>query len=769
MRHGRRDYVPPRRPALPEPRPFPLPLGGMFSTGDASMIPTGYVLLLQNVHTAPNDRYDCRAPFEYDSLSNIGGLMTWNDTTSKALRLVALVPGATGSLNIKNVSGETWATGVSPLDAPDRVSAFTTLRGTLFYVGSDGLTPGRVDYGSSTAITTGLANILGSSIKAVTATVAGERLLLGNVGFVVSPLGSVYNIANVWGLTNAAAVTVTSGSTVLCRVAATAATGGEVRPLSAADSGLVLGTSSTPVDLVYRVMARGTSDSYRMPMTAEIYIASQWANAHVYGANDIVVPTTSNGFRFRATVAGTSAAGEPVWPTTIGATVVDNGVTWVCDGPSVIGSKEFFVPTISEEPAVSSFFCDGRLSPPYGSAQIRWRLKFGNTAVPSVTTNLPVDLAFRDGRADGDPLKSNFGQQVTVGSFKYPFYNSLGATTVATPDRFYWSEIGDGTTFRANQYWELSEYPGAITASRTIGSRVLHFKRNAFWAFQGNNNPDLPFSRERYEVGVGCIHPRAIDVFEKRVYFIGENEVYRMAADGDPEPLCGDAMREEIMNRGANWVESQSVYKAPLLTINAAQREMWIYTQKGVLYCYHIDTKRWSRHEFSGNPEVVDMLYFPGTQKMYVSFGGHGLTRMDPTSTAKDSYDNTGNTFDVTASVTFKPIELIAPRFEMCLQEVAVFHDATADQTGQTVTCAFSFDRGTTFTTSDTVTFSVSEPRISFGAMQTDVTITPKITHVGGGGKANWSISRAEMVLELMSGEWPKVQPTSSASSLTRG
>jgi hypothetical protein len=288
-----------------------------------------------------------------------------------------------------------------------------------------------------------------------------------------------------------------------------------------------------------------------------------------------------------------------------------------------------------------------------------------------------------------------------------------------------------------------------------IGSRVLHFKRNAFWSFQGTNNPELPFSRERYEVGVGCIHPRAIDVFEGFVYFIGETEVYRMAPDGEPLPLCGDAMREEIMARGADWVETQSTYSAPLLTVNAAAREVWLYTQRGVLYCYHIDTKRWSKHEFSGNPEVVDMLYFAGTQKVYVSFGGHGLTRLDPTSSAKDSYDNSGNLFDVTADVVFRPIELAATRYEMCLYELAVFHVATAGQASQTTTCSFSFDRGATFSMADAQTFDVTRPRIRFATILSHVTITPKVSHVGGGGKANWSISRAEAVLKLLAGEWP--------------
>ena len=55
---------------------------------------------------------------------------------------------------------------------------------------------------------------------------------------------------------------------------------------------------------------------------------SAWAASTSYAEGDIVVPTSRNGRRYRATNSGTSDSGEPTWPTTAGGTVVDNGVTW---------------------------------------------------------------------------------------------------------------------------------------------------------------------------------------------------------------------------------------------------------------------------------------------------------------------------------------------------------------------------------------------------------------------------------------------------------
>lgn len=63
-----------------------------------------------------------------------------------------------------------------------------------------------------------------------------------------------------------------------------------------------------------------------------------WTLTTVKTTISYVVPVTANGFYYKCSVAGTTAGTEPTWPTTIGATVVDGTVTWVCWGKVVTGA-----------------------------------------------------------------------------------------------------------------------------------------------------------------------------------------------------------------------------------------------------------------------------------------------------------------------------------------------------------------------------------------------------------------------------------------------
>lgn len=69
---------------------------------------------------------------------------------------------------------------------------------------------------------------------------------------------------------------------------------------------------------------------FRVPTVQECPpTASPWRVSYAHVVGNVVSPYPLNGYVYGCTVAGTSAATQPTWPTTVGETVADNTVTWI--------------------------------------------------------------------------------------------------------------------------------------------------------------------------------------------------------------------------------------------------------------------------------------------------------------------------------------------------------------------------------------------------------------------------------------------------------
>jgi len=86
----------------------------------------------------------------------------------------------------------------------------------------------------------------------------------------------------------------------------------------------------------YLFLADGT-DAYVVNTSGTVTQVNQtysaWVGSTNYSIGNRVIPTVSNGYYYEVTTdAGSSAGAQPTWPTTIGTTIVDGGITWTCSG-----------------------------------------------------------------------------------------------------------------------------------------------------------------------------------------------------------------------------------------------------------------------------------------------------------------------------------------------------------------------------------------------------------------------------------------------------
>lgn len=72
----------------------------------------------------------------------------------------------------------------------------------------------------------------------------------------------------------------------------------------------------------------GSVDSVGMPNF--LFIGDTWQASTAYSVGDYIIPTTTNGYRYECTTAGTSSGTEPTWPTTEDNTVNDGTAVWTC-------------------------------------------------------------------------------------------------------------------------------------------------------------------------------------------------------------------------------------------------------------------------------------------------------------------------------------------------------------------------------------------------------------------------------------------------------
>lgn len=113
-------------------------------------------------------------------------------------------------------------------------------------------------------------------------------------------------------------------------------------------------------------LAGGLARFAYMPATSPVPTvttptATTWAATTAKVEGDYVKPTVANGYYYKTTTAGTTAASEPTWPTTIGGTVTDGTVVFTCAGKATLVSGTDYTVTGSGIAVTAGVSIDGEV------------------------------------------------------------------------------------------------------------------------------------------------------------------------------------------------------------------------------------------------------------------------------------------------------------------------------------------------------------------------------------------------------------------------
>jgi hypothetical protein len=762
---------------------------GMYHAGDPTLIPDGYASRIENFLSRPNG-WVKRPPYVAESLTTSGtnywqGFALWDDQTNAVSRLLAFRNngGASSDIYLKSATDETWGAAINFTSTAGTLADYANYRGELYFTltASEGQmrAPGGIYSFDGTTVT---ANPLGGeTLYSRTVTAFLDRLFLGYVrASVTNQLGTTdAYVPTGWTGVNATRAVITNGSTVIGRVTPTNTSTASIRLTDK----YTVAASTTDTHLVYRLDLRNTSPVYPMPFTADIFYSQIWVTATGYALGAIRVPTTLNGFRYRCTVAGTSGAGEPVWPTTVGTTIADGTATWICEGDEAVGEVQSFVPTLSDAADFTAWWVEATIPANPVSTKVGVRIKFGNDSITTYEL-AAIDVSQRDGVTDGSALKKCFGQQLTVGRFQYPFFNqeTTATATQTLNESLYWTETSNPDWVRGANFYDLQEAPGEVTAAAVVGNRLVVFKQRGMWVFSGTNDPDIPIVLENFYPSVGCSGPRMLVLFENELFFVGKYEVYRWTPGKEPEPLAGDAMQSFIFTDPTLGF-SFGFGTMAFCIVDEKRRDLRFSRGVSYEYVYNLDRQCWSVLRWVGSFPVTTtpnlQVYYPRTGNLYAAVNGSSdapsIYLVDESSNTTDS----DSAFSPEGVVTLRPLDS-TPGGEVVLESVGVRYAAETTQTDTTFKVAVSLDDVASFAKFNTVTLTTlagkwpaggrelfPSTRVEVPLFQTGQRMSIQLVHTGITGLKAFALSPVvEVVVQRKRDNWQLSNPTAGTNNL---
>ena len=279
---------------------------------------------------------------------------------------------------------------------------------------------------------------------------AGPFNVAQNAYWAISSSGLRYN--------NVASFTIPKGGTVVVQV--TAETSGSVYNVAAGTIGTsVTALAGVTVANYYTgAINGGASTGEVVSSGAPTAPSTPWSSSTFIAQNGYVVPTSPNGFFYKATTgAASTGTTEPAWPTVAGSQITDGAVTWTCQSLAAMAVKITTAGNLGG--ATFQYSSDGGVS--YNGTNLTVPAAIAPATYGSyLLTAFGITLNFQPGSGTSYALNDVFPFSAatwisTIG------VNVESSAALATRGTLRWPSLGTGSPAAAYQLW-------ATTASANV-------------------------------------------------------------------------------------------------------------------------------------------------------------------------------------------------------------------------------------------------------------------------------------------------------------
>lgn len=387
----------------------------------------------------------------------------------------------------------------------------------------------------------------------------------------------------------------------------------EVRDIWGVDDSLNTDERPAPysVEHQYNLQNQGWTAAKINTFKTTSYTA--WTNGYTYATGSERVPFVPNGYYYKVIVPGVSGSSSPAWPTTIGSTVVDGAVTWVCQDADVTGnypSNADIVQLGSKDDGtwsstlLSSVFL-GNSPAPKGKYIVNL---FGRGVAregKSGLTGLPSDIEL-----NGFTCSAGYAGRLFIAGIQsditdsdsrspnlsgYIFFSKLVASR-SDLGKLY--QEADPTSEEINElidtdggFVNITEATG-IHHMESAGKSLLVFAENGVWEITGG---DSGFRATDYQVkkvtNIGSVGRRSIVNTEGIILYFAKSGIYAIKPDDSQTMYVSQNISESAVQTLYLSIPSQSKSRAKGVYTAEDRTVRWLYQSDSSIDTFTYDSE----------------------------------------------------------------------------------------------------------------------------------------------------------------------------------